>query len=144
MLFRSQVVTQAQRCVGRDVSQGSIPQRVRTGITILSILITWSLENAIETADSMKSRGYGTKRRTAFSIYTWNKRDSCALIYLLALGVCVIISSMCGNLFWRYFPDIRGMTNQLFSVLTYIAFAGICITPIFIDGKEALYWRSLK
>ena len=137
-------VCDAQRALGRDVSSGSLWQRTKTAVSVFSVLITWSLEDSIETADSMKSRGYGTKRRTAFSIYTWNKRDSCALIYLLALGVCVIISSMCGNLFWRYFPDIRGMTNQLFSVLTYIAFAGICITPIFIDGKEALYWRSLK
>ena len=86
--FRAQlqVVTQAQRCVGRDVSQGSIPQRVRTGITILSILITWSLENAIETADSMKSRGYGLPGRTAFSIYRFDKRDKALLVWLLVLG----------------------------------------------------------
>lgn len=137
-------VCDAQRALGRDVSSGSLWQRTKTAVSVFSVLITWSLEDSIETADSMKSRGYGTKRRTAFSIYTWSKRDSCALIYLLALGVCVIISSLCGNLFWRYFPDIRGMTTQIFSVLTYIAFAVICITPIFIDGKEALYWHSLK
>ena len=69
--FRAQIktVSEAQRCIGRDVSDGSILQRVKNGITILSIMITWSLENAIESADSMKSRGYGLKGRTAFSIY---------------------------------------------------------------------------
>ena len=51
-----QVVSEAQRCVGRDVSNGSVLQRLRNGITILSIMVTWALENAIETADSMKSR----------------------------------------------------------------------------------------
>lgn len=144
--FRRQLheVCDAQRALGRDISSGSLWQRTKTAISVFSILITWSLEDSIETADSMKSRGYGTKHRTAFSIYTWKKRDSYALIYLLILGSFVIISSLMGNLFWRYFPDIRGMTNQMFSVFTYIAFAGICITPIFIDGKEALYWHSLK
>lgn len=137
-------VCDAQRALGRDVSSGSLWQRTKTAISVFSVLITWGLEDSIETADSMKSRGYGTKHRTAFSIYTWNKRDTWAFVYLLVLGTCVIISSMCGNLFWRYFPDIRGVTNQVFSVFTYIAFAGICVTPIFIDGKEALYWRSLK
>ena len=47
----------AQRSIGRDVSSGSILERAQNGMKILSIMITWSLENAIETADSMKCRG---------------------------------------------------------------------------------------
>ena len=74
-----QVVSEAQRCVGRDVSNGSVLQRLRNGITILSIMVTWALENAIETADSMKSRGYGLPGRTAFSIYRFDSRDKAAL-----------------------------------------------------------------
>jgi energy-coupling factor transporter transmembrane protein EcfT len=56
------VVSNAQKCVGRDASNGGVVQRVRNAITILSIMVTWALENAIETADSMKSRGYGLRR----------------------------------------------------------------------------------
>ena len=69
-LFRRQleVVRQAQFCIGRDASCGSVWQRVRRAVTIFSIMVTWALENAIETADSMKSRGYGLRGRTAFSI----------------------------------------------------------------------------
>ena len=61
---QARAVSQAQRCVGRDVSDGSLLQRLRNGVTILSILLTWCLENALETADSMKSRGYGLPGRT--------------------------------------------------------------------------------
>ena len=50
------VVTNAQRCMGRDVSNGSIIQRAKHGLLILSMMTTLALENAIETADSMKSR----------------------------------------------------------------------------------------
>ena len=59
--FKAQihVVSEAQRCIGRDVSTGTVLRRIKNAMTILSIMITWSLENAIETADSMKSRGYG-------------------------------------------------------------------------------------
>lgn len=49
-----QVVSEAQRCIGRDVSNGGVLRRLRNAITILSIMVTWSLESAIETADSMK------------------------------------------------------------------------------------------
>lgn len=137
-------VCDAQRALGNDISSGSLWKRTKTAIAVFSVLITWALEDSIETADSMKSRGYGTKHRTAFSIYKWNRRDSRVLAYLVMLGGFVIISSVMGNLFWRYFPDIRGMTVQPFTVITYIAYAGICLTPVYIDAKEALYWRSLK
>ena len=47
--FSSQlkVVVNAQRCMGRDVSCGSILKRAKYGLNILSIMTTWSLENAI-------------------------------------------------------------------------------------------------
>ena len=81
------VVTNAQRCMGRDVSEGSIIKRAKNGLNILGIMTTWSLENAIETADSMKSRGYGIPGRTAFTIFTFDKRDWKALICILVSGL---------------------------------------------------------
>ena len=51
------VISNAQKCIGRDASHGNIFRRARNGVKIISIMITWALENAIETADSMKSRG---------------------------------------------------------------------------------------
>ena len=62
--FRHQmeVIRQAQFCVGRDVSTGSAWQRAKKAVTIFSILVTWALENAIETADrlkqALKEKGY--------------------------------------------------------------------------------------
>ncbi len=35
----------------------------------LSVMLSWSLECSIESADSMKSRGYGIKGRTAYNIF---------------------------------------------------------------------------
>ena len=87
--FKSQIkiVSNAQKCVGKDISNGSIVKRARNGLKILSIMITWSLENAVETSDSMKSRGYGLALRTAFSNYCFDKRDAKALIFILLLTV---------------------------------------------------------
>ena len=69
------VIRNGQKCVGMDVSNGKWFKKVRYALNMVSILVTWALENAIETADSMKSRGYGLKGRTAFSIYRLNRRD---------------------------------------------------------------------
>ena len=143
--FRAQlqVVTQAQRCVGRDVSQGSIPQRVRTGITILSILITWSLENAIETADSMKSRGYGLPGRTAFSIYRFDRRDKVLLVWLLALGGYILAGWITGNLAWQYAPILQGSVG-LFPMTFQLAYLALCLTPVLLKRKEDRAWKQLQ
>ena len=143
--FKAQlgVVTQAQRCLGRDVSQGSVAQRVRTGITILSILITWSLENAIETADSMKGRGYGLPGRTAFSIYRFDKRDRALLIWLLTLGGYILVGWLTGNLAWQYAPVIGGVMGIL--PLTFQgAYLALCMTPILLNRKEDQAWNAMQ
>ena len=49
-----------------------------------------ALENAIETADSMKSRGYGLRGRTAFSIYRMEARDRYALAWLGFCGLYLL------------------------------------------------------
>ena len=59
-----QLVRDGQRCLGL----GEEKKRLKGAVRALSILITWSLEDAIDTADSMKSRGYGLPGRTAFSL----------------------------------------------------------------------------
>ena len=54
---------------------------------------TWSLENAIETADSMKSRGYGLPGRTAFSIFRFDRRDKLALPVLLGCVFYILLGA---------------------------------------------------
>ena len=139
-----QVVSEAQRCVGRDVSNGSVLQRLRNGITILSIMVTWALENAIETADSMKSRGYGAGRRTYFGNYRFTRRDGVlsAVLALALAGVCVGIGR--GALYVRYYPSMHIGSAGALGAVCAACFALLCFLPLLLDGKEALTWRRLR
>ena len=138
-LFRRQLETvrQAQFCIGRDASTGSAWQRARRAVTIFSIMVTWALENAIETADSMKSRGYGLRGRTAFSIYRMEDRDKYALGWLGFCGMYLLCGSLAGGLKWWYFPMLQGAMAQPFSISFYLAYLALCLTPVIIDRKEA-------
>ena len=138
------VVTNAQRCMGRDVSQGSIIKRAKNGLNILSIMTTWSLENAIETADSMKARGYGTEGRTAFSIFTFDKRDKKALIYILLLGLYTFIGNLMGGIYFNYFPVIRGTHFSLYTLSILISYFLLCIYPVIIEIMEVKKWKALR
>jgi len=144
--FRAQlhVVSEAQRCVGRDVSGGRTFQRVKNAITILSIMVTWSLENAIETADSMKSRGYGLPGRTAFSIYRFDERDKHALIWLCFCGFYIFAGWMAGGLKWQYFPVMKGTLAGVFPVSFQLVYLALCLTPVILNRMENRKWKHLQ
>lgn len=139
-----QVVSDAQRCVGRDVSQGNTLQRLRRAITILSIMVTWSLENAIETADSMKSRGYGLPGRSAFSIYRFDRRDKTALAWLLCGGAYVAYGGLAGQLPWTYFPTLQGGVLSPVTVSCWLVYLALALTPVLLDLQEAYIWKKLS
>jgi len=144
--FKAQlkIISNAQKCIGRDISNGGILLRAKNGIRILSVMVTWVLENAIETADSMKSRGYGLKGRTAFSIYRFDRRDACATAVILFFGAYTLAGYLNGGLYWRYFPTIKGRPLDGYAVSVYIAYFALCITPVFINVKEGKKWRRLR
>jgi len=144
--FRAQlhVVSEAQRCVGRDVSDGSAFQRAKNAITILSIMVTWSLENAIETADSMKSRGYGLPGRTAFSIYRFDERDKHAFIWLCFCGFYIFAGWMAGGLRWQYFPVMKGTFAGVFPVSFQLVYLVLCLTPVILNRMEDRKWKHLQ
>lgn len=138
------VVSNAQRCVGRDVSNGSILQRARHGITIVSVLVTWALENAIETADSMKSRGYGQPDRTAFSIYKFDVRDRKALFAIVAAGAYVIAGALQGGLAYQYFPAMQGAALTPYTVSVFAMYAFLCSIPLILEFWEDLAWKAIS
>lgn len=138
------VVANAQRCMGRDISNGSILKRAKHGLNILSIMTTWSLENAIETADSMKSRGYGLPGRTAFSIFTFDKRDRKALSCILLLGAYTLIGNLMGNLSFGFFPRVKSAEPSPFGISVFGAYLLLCICPIIMELWEVRKWKALR
>ncbi|UOY91711.1 energy-coupling factor transporter transmembrane protein EcfT [Ectobacillus sp. JY-23] len=144
--FKSQIkeISNAQKCIGRNVSDGSIFVRARTGLTIMSILITWALENAIETADSMKSRGYGLKGRTAFSIFQIDKRDKCLLFIFLLCTAVILLGVYQGITTIKFFPAILIKPYSIFHLIVYIAYTILLSIPMILNIMEDIKWKSIK
>ena len=139
-----QVVSEAQRCIGRDVSNGGVLRRLRNAITILSIMVTWSLESAIETADSMKSRGYGLPGRTAFSIYRFDSRDQSALSWLLYCGFFLCCGAAAKGFYWRYYPTARGVPLTPMTVCLQAVYLALCLMPVILNIRADREWGVLR
>ena len=138
------VISHAQKCVGRDASQGNVVRRVRNGGKILFILITWALENAVDTADSMRSRGFGLRGRTAFSNYRFDARDRAAMGILAGLFAVVLAGLFAGQNTAVYFPLVTLPPLTPFSFVVYAAYAVLLLFPLIVNLQEAIVWRRLK
>ncbi len=138
------VVTNARRCMGRDISNGGVIKRLKNGLNILSVMTTWALENAIETADSMKARGYGLKGRTAFSIFTFDKRDKKAFWSILLLGIYTLSGSISGGMSFKYFPTVKAADISAYNISVFLGYLLLCMCPVIIELHEVRKWKSLR
>ena len=143
---QASVIADGQKCVGRSTSNGNVLSRIRHGITIFSILVTWALENAIETADSMKCRGYGEKGRTAFAIFRFDRRDGYCLLGMLAAFGTVIFGAAKGYVFSRYNPRIvvEGWPLTPMSCLVFGAFLVFCLLPVILEVADRIMWKKRR
>ncbi len=137
-------VQEAQKCIGRDVESGSLLRRMKLAVTMFSMMITWSMETAIETADSMKSRGYGLPGRTAFSIYRFDRRDRLVLLWLAGCGLYLLLGWMAGGLFWQYYPVVKGALTGILPISLQAVYLALCLTPLILNAKEERKWQSLQ
>ena len=143
--FKTQmdVTVDAQRSIGRDISEGSLWHRTKIAITMLSIMVTWALENAIETADSMKSRGYGLKGRTAFSIYRFDERDKMALLYLGFCGFYLLSGIIVSAFGFRFFPSIRYVGLNAVTLSFQFVYFILCIMPVVLNWAGERKWKAI-
>lgn len=136
-------VSMAQRALWGEGEKQPLRQRLKRGLHVLSIILTWSLETAVETADAMRSRGYGLPGRTAFSIYRFTSGDAAALGAVLLCGGLAIFAAVSGHISWRYFPKISGSITGAWAAVCGVFFL-ICITPAALDYLEELRWKRSR
>lgn len=145
--FRDQFkkIAETRKMLGEDVySEKKLIGKIRKSANILSATVTWALENAVDTADSMKGRGYGLPGRTAYSIYDFHKRDKLALISLLLMGTLLALAMLSGKISWQYYPLIKGADLGGQAFLTLILYFFLCSSPLAINLREDLRWKATR
>lgn len=141
--MRKQIVeiSNSQKTMGMYTSSGSMMKRARSSLRILSILITWALENGINTADSMRSRGYGLRGRSSYSIFKFKKDDFLVLLTIILLSSLCIYGEMANIINFSYYPYISKIDVSSFSIILYVSYFSLLILPVIIQIKETIKWR---
>ena len=117
-------------------------QKMGFALRNLSVLLTMSLENAIETADSMRARGYGQRRRTTFHLFRFDGRDARTLGLILAVGGICILARSYGHGNMEFYPRMSPAILGPATYTMFIFFAVLMFLPGILETKEAIKWRS--
>ena len=126
-------ISTARRAVGRGVNQGNVFQRIVNAVCIFSMLLTWLLESFTTSSDSMRSRGYALKGRTAFSIYRFDNRDRSLVISLFACLTVALMGYLLGQTVIWYDPKIVMNPITPISFVFYMGFAVLCLLPLIME-----------
>lgn len=115
-----------------------------SGLHQLSILISWSLEDSMETATSMETRGYGIRRRSSFHLYQFHRSDAIWLVYLLVVSGEVLVFVARGAVSSAYFPMIEWKSGTVETLLCQLGFALLTVTPCAYDILQAVWERHRR
>lgn len=138
-------IASARKCIGMAGDSGTKKEKLHHGMTVISALTSWALEGGIITADSMRSRGYGSGPRTTFAIYRFDKRDKLLLAAMVALMIVIMYCSFKGGTAALYTPVLEiSPLSGIYTALGAAAYFIFLAIPTVLNITEAITWRILK
>lgn len=134
-------ISDVQRVKGLSLKVGTIRQRAKSGMVLMQILLTWSLEEAIETSDSMRARGYGLGKRSPYIPYRMTRNDIGWLVTLATLLLICLVGGLLGYGEIIIYPQLG--TLQLYPIdwLVFVSMVVIMAFPLIIEGRELFKWN---
>jgi energy-coupling factor transport system permease protein len=138
-LFKQQAskINKTQKALGA-YREDNIIDTIKMKIKVFSVLITWTLENGIVTANSMDARGYGVCKRKAYSDYRVKFADIVFLIISFLL-FCISAISM-HNVNQNFYPEFILINNNI-SKIGYVSYSCLALLPLLIQVKEIIKWK---
>ena len=143
-LFKKQhdKIRTAQTAMGLYTAD-NITDRLKGSVRVFSILTTWSLENSIDTADSMKARGYGLKHRKPFSLFKYHASDVVFTVITVIFAASAITFAAAGGLSMQFYPTIGFPDRTPTIILCYVTYGALALLPAALEITERIKWRYL-
>lgn len=136
-------IRDAQSALGYFRGDG-ITDKLVSYAKIFSALVTWALENAVDTSASMNARGYELRGKKQFSLFRFRKNDAFFLVFTFAMSAAVLVGYITGSADFAFYPIVTGINTDAAALVSYTAFAALSLFPSFFEIKEALKWRYLR
>ena len=142
LIEKTRQISGARTCIGKGIDRrASVRSKITGGMTVLSALTGWALEGSIVTADSMRSRGYGTAKRTGFQIYRLTVFDIILALGIVFLIFVVGIFAAKGSVTAVYTPSYRAASVSGWYCIGFICYCILGFIPSILHLWEAALWH---
>ena len=108
------------------------------------ILASWSFENSIFTAISMRSRGFELKNKTYYSEYTFCLKDTILLTIIMMLVSAITTVIIIGSANFQFYPQLASPDTNNYTYILYLSYALFCMLPIISSRPEVIRWTRLS
>ncbi len=117
---RYKAVHDVQLSMGRGSVKGPIAKARQWGKEF-GIVISWSLENSIETSSTMLAMGYGVGKRSNYSDYRIKALDIGFIMSMIVLCIPAFIVTLFQNYKVYYYPEF-GMMSSIYDMIALSVF----------------------
>lgn len=131
--IRAKRIELSRQGIGRGIRQGNVWKRFLHLLSLISILITWTMEDFVESSNSMKSRGYSLRGRTAFSIYRFDNRDRGLVIAFFWCLTVVLMAVLFNQTTIHFDPVIIMNKITALSYGFYTVYAVFLLLPMVLQ-----------
>ncbi len=141
---RMQELMLVQRTRGITVTEGSLAHRARSGARLVGTLLSWTLEDALQTADSMQARGYGTGSRSSYLGFRFRKRDGMTIAGLAACAALLLGAWGSGHGIMSIYPRLGTFALSMGDGLALSAYVVYLLLPLGWEWRDRSAWLIMN
>lgn len=119
-----------------------IIEKARNVGNIMGVTVSWSLEEAMFTAKSMKARGYNATQRSSYLSFHLKKADYCFIAFLIIVLAILAVGLTQGYGYINVYPSLDFSFHDLPMNIYYLAFVLLLMPLIYLELKEVWIWRN--
>ena len=116
----------------------TVAEKAAGRVRLVSVLMGWSMEDSLETADAMRARAWGaTRRRTSYQRYRFGPFDTAASVCLGALVAADALLAWMACSQYHFYPTL----SSLVLWWGYVPYAALLFLPLAACLIDDARWR---
>ena len=114
---------------------------LRLRLRLSSVLMGWTMEDSLETADAMRARGWGAAaRRTTYARFRFGARDARALVFIAAFALVAMLLGYVATTQFAFYPTMPALVPWW----GYVPYAAWMLLPSILFVIERLLLETGK
>lgn len=101
-----------------------------------SVLVSWSLEESIETARQMEAKGYGYGRRSSYHRFVFTKMDRVRMVIITIGLVAVVVALAFGGAKAYFYPTFEYKSSLIMRIVTDVLTIALMGLPLMFDVRR--------